>query len=250
MVVRPYSGNERGFSLIEMIGVLAIFGLLAAIIAPKVYDNIRASKIAAAMTIYDSARGAATHYIKVNRTFPVDGAIAADSSYVRPYGDGGTGLSASQTTIGDLFIQQGLMEKLLLPIGARGETPYGGGANLLQAVAGTHGTLTNPGVDFPMIFCNTYLSSTEDTKAFSAASFTTRVVFMLIPGLTTLEAGELKNSVDGPFRNLEVSGLADLVVRSVAADPGDLSGIRLGNCRITEGLQPGTYDCWLYIAHD
>ena len=79
-----------------------VINTLAAIIAPKVYDNIRASKIAAAMTIYDSARGAATHYIKVNRTFPVDGAVAADSAYVRPYGDGGAGLSANQTTIGRL----------------------------------------------------------------------------------------------------------------------------------------------------
>jgi hypothetical protein len=101
-----------------------------------------------------------------------------------------------------------------------------------------------------MILCNAYVSSTEDTKAFSAASFTTRVVFMLIPGLTTLEAGEVKNRVDGPFRDQAVSGLADLVTRAIAADSGDLSAVRLGNCRITVGLQPGTYDCWLYVAHD
>lgn len=251
MPLRVFSGKEQGFSLIEMIGVLAIFGLLAAIIAPKVYDNIRAGKVSAALTVHESARGAAAQYIKVNRTFPVDGSVAADAGYSRPYGDGAAApLSANQTTIGDLFIQQGLLERLLLPIGARGETPYSGGVALLQAVAGTHGALTNPGVDFPMLFCNTFLSSAEDTKAFSAASFTTRVVFMLIPGLTTLEAGEVKNRVDGPFRNETVSGLADLVTRAVAADPGDLPAVRLGNCRLTAGLQPGTYDAWLYVAHD
>jgi hypothetical protein len=73
---------------------------------------------------------------------------------------------------------------------------------------------------------------------------------MLIPGLTTLEAGEVKNRVDGPFRDQAVSGLADLVTRAIAADSGDLAAVRLGNCRITVGLQPGTYDCWLYVAHD
>jgi prepilin-type N-terminal cleavage/methylation domain-containing protein len=251
MLVRAFSEKVRAFSLIEMIGVLAIFGLLAAIIAPKVYDNIRASKVSAALTVHEAARGAAAQYIKINRTFPVDGSVSADPGYSRPYGDGAPApLNAGQTTIGDLFIQQGLLERFVLPIGARGETPYLGGLSLLQAVVGTHGTLTNPGVDFPMIFCNTFSSSTEDTKAFSGASFTTRVVFMLIPGLTTLEAGEVKNRVDGPFRNEAVSGLADLVTRAVAADSGDLPAVRLGNCRLTSGLQPGTYDCWLYVAHD
>ena len=52
------------------------------------------------------------------------------------------------------------------------------------------------------------------------------------------------------FRDQAVSGLADLVTRAIAADSGDLSAVRLGNCRITVGLQPGTYDCWLYVAHD
>lgn len=244
------SKGASAFSLIEMIGVLAIFGILTSIMAPKIFDNIRASKATAALTFYDAAKGAAAHYIKVNRTFPVDGSLAAGADYVRPYGDGASGLSASQTTIGDLFIEQGLLERLVLPLGARGETPYAGGVNVLQAAAGTHGTLTNPGIDFPMIFCNTFISSSENTKAFDAASFTTRVVFMLIPGLTTLEAGEVKNLVDGPFRNESAGGLADLVTRAVAADPGDLPAVRLGNCRVTTGLQPGTYDCWLYVAHD
>ena len=251
MLKGSHRKKNQAFSLIELIGVLAIFGLLAAIIAPKVYDNIRASKVAAALTVHEAARGATAQYIKMNRTFPVDGSISADPSYSRPYGDGAVGpLNANQTTIGDLFIQQGLFERFLLPIGGRGETPYSGGVSLLQAVPGTHGTLTNRAVDFPMILCNAYVSSTEDTKAFSAASFTTRVVFMLIPGLTTLEAGEVKNRVDGPFRNEAVSGLADLVTRAIAADFGDLAAVRLGNCRITVGLQPGTYDCWLYVAHD
>ena len=156
MVVRPYSGNERGFSLIEVIGVLAIFGLLSTIIASKVYEEIRAAKISAAMTVYETARQAGVRYIKMNRTFPVDGTVAVGPEYIRPYGDGARELSAEQTTVGDLFIQEGLLERLQIPVGGRGSTTYEGGANLLQSVADTHGTLTNPGVDFPMIFCNFY----------------------------------------------------------------------------------------------
>lgn len=243
-------GGAFAFSLIEVIGVLAIFGILSSIVASKVFDEIRAAKVAAAMTVYDAARAAAVNYIKLTKTFPVDGTLAAGSDYVRAYGDRAAGLSATQTTIGDLFIEQGLLEKLVLPVGARGETPYPGGTGPLQAVPGTHGILTNPGVDFPMIFCNAYFSSTENTRAFSQASFTSLVVFMLIPGLTTLEAAEVKTRVDGPFRNEQVSGMADLVIRTVAAAPSDFPAVRLGNCRLTDGLQSGTYDCWLYVAHD
>ena len=224
-------------------------------IAPRVVEAIRAAKVDASLKVYYSARQAATRYIKLNRTFPIDGLSPADPAYNRPYGDGALApLSAAQTTFGDVLIHYGLLEKLVLSVGPHGANPYSNPSPPPLTNGGNgHGALTNPGLNYPMIFCNAYSSNEEPTRAFTSALFTTRVVVMLIPGLTTLEAGEIKTRIDGPFKNEEVNGLADLVTRTVQADPTDLLAIRLGDCRITPGVDPaspGTYDCWLYVAHD
>lgn len=248
-------GKREGFSLVEVIGVLAIIGILASVVAPRVVEAIRAAKVDASLKVYYSARQAATRYIKLNRTFPIDGSAAADPAYNRPYGDGAQGpLGPAETTFGDILIHYGLLEKLVLTIGPHGENPYSNPSPPPLTNGGNgHGVLTNPGLNYPMIFCNAYASNEEPTRAFTSALFTTRVVLMMIPGLTTLEAGEIKTRIDGPFKNEEVNGLADLVTRTVQADSADLLAIRLGDCRITPGVDPaspGTYDCWLYVAHD
>lgn len=252
---RPFSSKAHGFSLVEVIGVLAIIGILASMIAPRVVEAIRAAKVDASLKVYYSARQASTRYIKLNRTFPIDGLAPADPAYNRPYGDGAQGpLSASQTTFGDVLLHYGLLERLVMSIGPHGANPYSNPSPAPLTNGGNgHGVLTNPGLNYPMIFCSAYASNEETTRAFTSALFTTRVVFMLIPGLTPLEAGEVKTRIDGPFKNEEVNGLADLVTRTVQAAPTDLLAIRLGDCRITPGADPaspGTYDCWLYVAHD
>ena len=248
------NSNRRwacGFSLVEMIGVLVILAVLFSFLAPKVFEQIRASKVSAALQVHESVRQAAAQYMEVNRSFPPDGTLATHPDYARPYGDGAKApLTARQTTFGDLLLQRGMLKKLVLPIGTMGGSPYAGGSPALVAAPDSHGTFTNPGVDYPMVFCNEFKSETDGTKAFTAAMVTARVVFMLIPGLTTLQAGEVKRRLDGPFREEEVSGLASLVTRTVAAKADDLPRIRLGNCRITAGLSPGMYDCWLYVAHE
>lgn len=234
-----------------MIGVLVILAVLLSFLAPKVLEQIRAGKVAAALQVHETVRQAAAQYMEINRSFPPDGTLATSPDYARPYGDGAKApLTARQTTFGDLLLQRGMLKKLILPIGAMGGTPYAGGSLVLVAAPDSHGTLTNPGVDYPMVFCNDFVSQTDNTKAFTSAMVTARVVFLLLPGLTTMEAGEVKRRLDGPFRKEEVSGPASLVIRSVAAKADDLPRIRLGNCRITAGLSPGTYDCWLYVAHE
>ena len=62
--------KERGFTLIEMIGVLAVIAILAAIVAPKIFDAIRDSKTDTLVTNLNSIRTSIVQYYKDTNTFP------------------------------------------------------------------------------------------------------------------------------------------------------------------------------------
>src|SRR5580765_756742 len=57
--------NQSGFTLIEMIGVLAVIAILAAVLIPKVFEAINNSRINnAAMTLNTVKTSIADHYAK------------------------------------------------------------------------------------------------------------------------------------------------------------------------------------------
>ena len=69
----PVIVSERSaFTLIEMIGVLAIMSILAAMIAPNVIKSIRESKISSAIASVNAAQIAATHYYQRYERIPAD----------------------------------------------------------------------------------------------------------------------------------------------------------------------------------
>ena len=79
--------TSKGFSLIEMIGVLAIIGILASVVAPKVFDAIRDAKITGAVGIIQTIKSSCTDYARKYNNFPLDGNKAPVQPYTRPYGD-------------------------------------------------------------------------------------------------------------------------------------------------------------------
>lgn len=244
--------SSKGFSLIEMIGVLAIIGILASVVAPKVFDAIRDGKITAAVSVLQTIKSSCTDYARKYNIFPTDDSKAPVQPYTRPYGDGQAITAAANSTIGDILISEGMLEKLNLPIGPNGNTAYTVASVTVPAV-GVAGTKpVNAGnLNYPIVLCRNYSSLDNTTRLFSGAQNSTRVIFLLIPGLTTLEAAGLKTKIDGPF-NETISGPSDLVQQALngTATGAVAEAVNRGNCLISQNPDGATYDTWLYVAHD
>ena len=67
-----YSARRRsGFSLVEMIGVLAIIAILAVVIVPKVFSTIASSRVTSAVGSINTMRTAVTEFAGKYGTLPV-----------------------------------------------------------------------------------------------------------------------------------------------------------------------------------
>jgi prepilin-type N-terminal cleavage/methylation domain-containing protein len=70
--IRPISTRRQsGFSLVEMIGVLAIIAILAVVIVPKVFSTIASSRITSAIGSVNSMKTAVSEFAGKHGTVPI-----------------------------------------------------------------------------------------------------------------------------------------------------------------------------------
>jgi len=76
--------RKQGFTLIEMIGVLAVIAILAAVLIPKVFEAINNSRINnSAMTCNTAKTALVDHYAKFG-SIPVDGTATPPTALSMP----------------------------------------------------------------------------------------------------------------------------------------------------------------------
>ncbi|MCD5406623.1 MAG: prepilin-type N-terminal cleavage/methylation domain-containing protein [Desulfotomaculum sp.] len=80
--------NKKGFTLVELLVIITIIGVLAAVIAPNVIKAIEKSKVAGATSDYKAIKAATLNFYADTGVWPVDNANAggANAGFVQNVG--------------------------------------------------------------------------------------------------------------------------------------------------------------------
>ena len=229
--------QNSAFTLIEMIGVLAIIGILAAVVAPRVIESIRDAKVTSAVASVSAAKTAAIGYYQRYDNFPLD----SDLDTVLDYKSDPTNPLEYTPAIGaldfgDVLVRQSqLLEQEKAPIGRTGTLAHAIGCSPVGPTA----TLIGGAV----------YTGTTATMRFKSSGSATRVVYYFMPNLTLQEASALAAKVNGPFTADAVSDLsfveASLAGNGIAA----VGGLEGANCWFDPGANAGEYNAYLYVSH-
>lgn len=214
--------RRSGFSLVEMIGVLAIIAILAVIIVPKVFATIQSSRVTSTVASTSSMRTAVTDFAGKYGTVP---------------------FSTANNRIDDLLVTTGILDtRFASKLGTQPPVPAlvgGTWSNATGTWVPTGGV--SQAAQTRLICLATNVASVPGANGSNyrldgATNLPTgaRVVSAVIPGVSLNDARELSLKIDGDAMTQAVgSAAADVLGKVAYAAPG----------------AAGTTTVYIYLAH-
>lgn len=207
---------KAGFTLIEIIGVVAVIAILAAVLTPRVVSVIARGKVSATAQSLGSLKTATTDYVGKHGTLPTRD---------------GTGSSNAAVSTGRFdtdLVTGGFTEKLFsVSIGTQtfDSSALTGRAHVRSQIATSASSVATPtttvgGVNFDL------------DRSTASADFTTgqMVVSAFIPGVSIADAIALNKILDGD-------------------DNAGASADTTGRCIYSAAASDNTVTVYVYIAH-
>jgi type II secretory pathway pseudopilin PulG len=249
--------SNGAFTLVEIIGVMAIIGILGAVVAPRVIDGIRDGRVTQLAQNLGQWKSGADRYLQKNQKLPIDASIAPLDPAGLPvtYPQDGSVINQANATFGDLLIGQGLISAVNVPFGENNFVPSASapGASLTDV------TSTPNSGTYSRIRCVEMTGAKANgLGGFSATrtrDYPHRVTFLLIPNVPMQEAAAIKTKIDGPFTGTSITDktiLDDAVAQTTTASgvsAASRDALVYGNCRVGAGTGT-TYNLYLYINND
>jgi general secretion pathway protein G len=246
--------SNGAFTLVEIIGVMAIIGILGAVVAPRVIDGIREGRVTQLAQNVGQWKSGADRYLQKHQIFPVDASLLPRdpvSGNAATYPQGGT-IDQANATFGDVLVAQGLVASINVPFGPNVFAPAAsapGTVTVITAVAPASAT-------YPQIRCVQFTGA--NSAAFTATrtrDVPYRVVFLLIPDVPLQEAASIKTKIDGPFPGVQsdVALLTDAIAQTLGGSgvaAANQDALFRGNCRVAQGTSASVYDLYIYITND
>jgi prepilin-type N-terminal cleavage/methylation domain-containing protein len=170
---RAANARRHAFTLIEMIGVLAVIAILAAVLIPKVFQAINDSRVNNAAVTYNTVKTAISdHYAKF-------GSLPSENNVVFSVG------SAQANAYDRVLLREGFLDK---PFDVKIGSITGGISNhveIVSALAGNVGPDTSNAA-----YALGGIATTNDATG-------SVVVQAVIPGCTVNDAKDLNDRLDG-----------------------------------------------------
>ena len=232
MKISSQAGNRsnKGFTLIEMIGVLAVIAILAAVLIPKVFQAINDSRVNnAAMSCQTVKTAIIDHFAKFGSLLSSNGIPFAVGA--------GKALVFDKVLVSEAFLDKPFATKI-------GDAT----ANTTVRVDAAEAATANPIAATPVAVAagmaaynldGTGTAGTDYNKAIGSA-----VVHAIITGVTLNDARDLNSRIDGTSAALgEGSGLTGASV--TAGTESDVSG----RVKYTFAAAGGTATVYVYLTH-
>lgn len=222
------AGNHRqqGFTLIEMIGVLAVIAILAAVLVPKVFEAINNAKVNnAAMTCQTVKTAIADHYAKF-------GSLAVDGRGTTP-----APFTVATNIYDDILVGEGFLDKPFATKIGDGTVNTTVRLDLAEGVGAAPAASTAAGGTGDAA----YNLDGDSTAATYNKATGSSVVHAIITGVTLNDARDLNARIDGTAVALGEGGPLG---SSVTATATDLAG------RVKYKFTGGaTTTVYVYLTH-